>query len=254
FVKTGKKKDDALGQVFHYDLFGKREYKYDFLFDNSLHSISFNSIVPFANSYVFKHIDESTYIKYNQGINPTELFKINVMGFQTHRDHFAIDFEKSSIKNRALDLRNQAIFNEDIYKKYALKDNRDWKLDKARKEIQFDHNWEDKIVDCGYRPFDNRPCYFSYVSMDYPRKELIQNFLNKENMAIGIGRQGLAVGDIEWCLTIVSKNPVDANMFRRGGVNLFPLYLYPETTSQTSIENQPERIANLNMEIVDKIG
>jgi predicted helicase len=31
FIKTGKKKPNELGKVFHYDLFGKREIKYDFL-------------------------------------------------------------------------------------------------------------------------------------------------------------------------------------------------------------------------------
>ncbi|HMP30107.1 MAG TPA: hypothetical protein PKD85_10930, partial [Saprospiraceae bacterium] len=35
FVKTGKKKLDELGKVFHFDLFGKREMKYDFLIENS---------------------------------------------------------------------------------------------------------------------------------------------------------------------------------------------------------------------------
>jgi predicted helicase len=90
--------------------------------------------------------------------------------------------------------------------------------------------------------------------MDYPRKELIQNVLNKENLLLGIGRQGLAVGDIDWCLTTVSKHPVDANIFRRGGVNLFPLYLYPDNSGQQTIEQTIERQPNLNIEIVNEIA
>jgi very-short-patch-repair endonuclease len=90
--------------------------------------------------------------------------------------------------------------------------------------------------------------------MDYPRKELIQNVLGKENLLIGIGRQGLAIGDIEWCLTTVSKNPVDANMFRRGGVNLFPLYLYPVTNGQQTIGENTERTPNLNPAIIKQIA
>ncbi|QIG90642.1 N-6 DNA methylase [Chryseobacterium sp. POL2] len=253
FIKTGRKERNELGQIFHADLYGKRDVKYDFLMDNNLKSVLFNSVIPLANSYVFKQIDETPFKKYDAGINPTELFKINVMGFQTHRDHFAIDFDKQNIKKRALDLRNQSLTNDEICTKYSIKDNRDWKLEKARKEIQSDHNWADKIINCGYRPFDNRPCYFSYVTMDYPRKELLNNFLNQENLLIGIGRQGLAVGNIEWCLATVSRNPTDANMFRRGGVNLFPLYLYPETKGQISDETS-ERVPNLNMEIINKIA
>jgi len=254
FVKTGKKKTTELGQVFHYDLFGKRDFKYDFLSENSLKSIEYNCFTPFKNSFLFKSIDESMLKKYNEGINPTTLFKVNVMGFQTHRDSFAIDFEMKNIKSRALDLINKGNTNEELYKKYAISDNRDWKLDKARNEIQTDINWESKAVKCGYRPFDERPCYFSYVMMDYPRKELIQNVLNKENLLLGIGRQGLAVGDIDWCLTTVSKYPVDANIFRRGGVNLFPLYLYPDNTGQQTIEQTTERQPNLNIEIVNQLA
>lgn len=254
FVKTGKKKPTELGKVFHFDLFGKREFKYDFLSENSLKSISFNGFTPFKNSFLFKSIDETKLLKYQEGINPIDLFQVNVMGFQTHRDDFAIDFEMNEIKKRAKDLINKELSNEDIFKKYRISDNRDWKLAKARAEIQSDSDWEKKAILCGYRPFDNRPCYFSYVMMDYPRKELIQNILGKDNLLIGIGRQGLAIGDIEWCLTTVSKNPVDANVFRRGGVNLFPLYLYPDNKRQQTIGETFERKPNLNLTLVNQIA
>lgn len=254
FIKTGNKKKDDLAQVFHYDLFGKREFKYDFLTKNSIKTIEFNDFTPSKNDYIFKKVDETLKFEYSKGINPTELFKVNVMGFQTHRDSFAIDFDMNNIKNRAKDLMNPDITNDELYKKYSISDNRDWKLSKARNEIQLDKNWQNKAVKCGYRPFDNRPCYFSSVMMDYPRKELIQNVLNKENTLLGIGRQGMAVGDIQWCLTTVSKHSVDANMFRRGGVNLFPLYLYPENTNQQTIDNNTKRTPNLNLEIVKKIA
>jgi len=91
--------------------------------------------------------------------------------------------------------------------------------------------------------------------MDYPRKELIQHSFKRENLLLGIGRQGLAVGDIDWCLTTISNKPIDANVFRRGGVNLFPLYLYPDSSNQqNAFETALERVPNLNMEIVDAIA
>ncbi len=42
FVKTGRKKINELGKVFHFDLSGKREMKYDFLIKNSINSILTN--------------------------------------------------------------------------------------------------------------------------------------------------------------------------------------------------------------------
>ena len=44
FVKTKEKKANQLGQVFNYDVYGKREFKYDFLNENSLSTITFSRI------------------------------------------------------------------------------------------------------------------------------------------------------------------------------------------------------------------
>jgi hypothetical protein len=42
-----------LAQVFHYDLFGKREDKYDFLNDNTLSAIPWNALSPQAPELFF---------------------------------------------------------------------------------------------------------------------------------------------------------------------------------------------------------
>ena len=44
FVKTGKKKSNELGKVLHYDLYGKRDYKYNFLNENSIQTIDFSEL------------------------------------------------------------------------------------------------------------------------------------------------------------------------------------------------------------------
>ena len=143
--------------------------------------------------------------------------------------------------------------DEEITKIFGVKSTSDFNIQKAQIELQkTDINKE--IIKCGYRPFENRYIYFDRVLVDRPRNELITHSKGKDNILLGIGRQGLAVGDIEWCLTTVSKHPVDANMFRRGGVNLFPLYLYPENIEQQTIEEATERKPNLNQEIVNQIA
>jgi predicted helicase len=252
-VKTGKKKANELGQVFHYDLFGKREYKYDFLSENSLKTIEFNDFVPFKNDFLFKKMDENRLTKYNEGINPTELFKINVMGFQTHRDSFCLDDNKEILTKRLTEFSKNESSESEISKIFGVKSSTDFDIQNVQKELcKVEINKE--IIKCNYRPFEEKYIYFDRLVVDRPRKELITHSKNKENIILGIGRQGMAVGDIEWCLTTVSKNPVDANMFRRGGVNLFPLYLYPETNGQLTTDASEERVPNLNPEIVNKIA
>ena len=253
FVKTGKKKPNELGQVFHYDLYGKRDLKYDFLSDNSLKSIEYNCFTPFKNSFLFKSIDETMLLKYNEGINPISLFKVNVMGFQTHRDNFCIDENKNILTKRLYDF-SQSEFNEErIFKTFGVKSSSDFNIKNAQIELS-KANIKEEIIQCAYRPFENKFIYFDRIVVDRPRKELVINVKNKENLLLGIGRQGLAVGDIDWCLTTVSKHLVDANIFRRGGVNLFPLYLYPDNSGQQTIEQTTERQPNLNTEIVNQLA
>src|SRR5690606_446086 len=55
FERTGKKQPSELGQRSHYDLFGKRDLKYDFLSNNTLNSVACNNFVPFINSYLFEN-------------------------------------------------------------------------------------------------------------------------------------------------------------------------------------------------------
>jgi len=253
FVKTGKKKPTELGKVFHFDLFGKREFKYDFLSGNSLENIAFSIFDPFKNNYLFKKIDDTLLKSYNDGINPTTLFQINVMGFQTHRDDFCIDDTKASLAKKLYEFSQNKNSEDEISKEYGVKSSSDFNIQKAQVELS-KVDIEKEIIKCDYRPFETKYIYFDKIVVDRPRKELLIHSKNKENLILGIGRQGMAVGDIEWCLTTVSKHPVDANMFRRGGVNLFPLYLYPETNGQQTIGQTAERTPNLNAEIVKQIA
>jgi predicted helicase len=237
--------------VFHYDLYGKRQTKYIYLQENTLSTVKWQELSPLPNQYLLVKKCFTNEDEYKNWFGPVDLFNVNVMGFQTHRDFFAIDFDKSAIKERTEDFRNEKMSDEEIRLKYELSDNRDWKLTTARFSIKKDNRWKDKIIECEYRPFDRRYCYFSYVTMDYPRKELLQNILNKDNYLLGIGRQGSAVGGMGWCLAYVSKYPVDANIYRRGGINLFPLYLYPD---ENSLDKSEKRRPNLNPSIIQEIA
>jgi predicted helicase len=253
-IKTGKKKNDELGKVYHYDLLGKRDLKYDFLVNNNIADINFNSFTPFSPNYLFKEQDKELYDKYDSWFSPVNLFPVNAGGFTTHRDNFAVDYDKNEISKRAMDMLDERLSDEFILNKYDIKDNRDWQLNKSRMLIQRDSNWRERIIVSSYRPFDDRFCYFDSVMMDYPRKELIQHSFKKKNLLLCLGRQGLAVGGIGWCLATISNKPVDTNIFRRGGVNLFPLYLYPESSTNENLIEASERVPNLNIEMVKKFA
>lgn len=239
FIKYQTKEKNSqkeLAKVYHADLWGSREVyenkqlvggKYHWLAENDLQSTHWEKLEPNTPFYLFKTQNNDLRMEYDKAWKINEIMSVNVLGFQTHRDHFAIDYHEESITQKVREMREDNLYNQDFANKYNIKDNRDWQLDKARKLIRSDNQWKDKIISCLYRPFDWRYCYFSYVTMDYPRRELIDHVFRKDNLCLGLGRQGIAVNDPMWSLISIADQPMDANIFRRGGVNIFPLYLYP---------------------------
>jgi predicted helicase len=187
----------------------------------------------------------------------TELFGLSVNGFKTHRDHFAIAFDKETLANRVRDLCAMTYSDDELKQKYDLEDNRDWSLAAARKKLRALPNAPDYPTPALYRPFDARFCFYGDSLMDFPRREFTnhvfgeilmtrprpefaQHVFGRENVGLIVGRQGQAVGDGEWNLVSISDKVTDTNLFRRGGIQFFPLYLYP-----SGLEGG-ERRSNLN--------
>jgi predicted helicase len=74
----------------------------------------------------------------------------------------------------------------------------------------------------------------------------MRHFLEGKNIGLIIGRQGQAVGSMEWNLISLTSSITDLNIYYRGGGMIFPLYLYP-------FDNPSERHPNLNSDIVKTI-
>jgi hypothetical protein len=216
-------------EVRHAHLFGLRAKKYDELLCSTFSSRRLNLVLPSSPFYSFVPQDDDVKAEYEKYPSVTTIMPVNVLGFQTHRDHFAIDIDRRELENRIAEFRGDRLTDVKIKEAYDISDNRDWNVREARKVIKRIAHWKKHIISCTYRLFDDRYCYFSTVAMDYPRRELLDHVAGKENLCLGLGRQGIAVQDSVWSLAWISKHPVDANIFRRGGINIFPLYLYPET-------------------------
>jgi len=175
FLKTGKKKPNDLGQVYHYDLFGKRELKYKFLINNSLKSTPYEELENIAPHYFFTRKNFKGVNQYANGFSIDNLFEINSLGIQTHRDQFIIDVSKNELKKRILEVLEERNSKETILSKYKLKESSDFQLEKVR-QSKFD---SEKFVKIDYRPFDIRNTYYDKGFIDRDRnkvmKHLIQN-------------------------------------------------------------------------------
>jgi len=224
FVKNGKKKAGDLAQVFHFDCFGKREDKYNFLWENSLSSIAFKNLPNQAPMYFMVPKDFELKKEYEEGFSIAELFLVNSVGIVTAKDAVLVNDKKSDL------LKNV----EEFY------------------QIKADENLVQKI---SYRPFDEKFVYYDLKLVERSRAKVMQHFLAGENWGLVIGRQGQVVGSMPWNLCFVTSQITDLNLYYRGGGMSFPLYLYnqPEFADLLN-HSKPARVPNLNPKIIKEIS
>jgi predicted helicase len=232
FIKTGKKKQDELGQIFNYDLFGKRDFKYDFLFENSFKSVPYIKLPNVSPNYFFVNKDFEEEKNYNEGFVINDLFTNNLVGIATAKDAILINEDNQQLLN-----------NVETY--YGIQAN------------------EKLIQKIAYRPFDERSIYYDTKLVERSREKIMKHFLRGDNIGL-ISNKQIRTSHIfhHW----ITNTLTDLHITETANANpyIFPLYLYPDKTNQQSLlefENvgssrdlTVQRTPNLNMEIVNQIG
>ena len=83
FVKGSSKQSC---QVFHYDLYGAREDKYDFLNTHSLSNVEWEELKPQEPQCLFVCQDDTLLSEYEKGFKIEELMSVSTSGVKTHHD------------------------------------------------------------------------------------------------------------------------------------------------------------------------
>jgi predicted helicase len=220
FVKTGTKKSNELGKLFHFDLFGKRDLKYDFLSENSLNTVPYQLIPNVAPNYYFtnKNFDEQS--NYDKGFKVSELFTLYNAGIVTANDSILIDDEKDNLLNKT---KNH----------YSIE---------TKSEL---------VYPISYRPFDNKFIYWDTSLIERSRTNLMKHFIFGKNIGLATIRINK---EKEYSSLFITKCLADARLSDRFLTSILPLYLYPETNGQQTIGQTSARTPNLNEEIAKKIA
>ncbi len=241
--------------VYHADLYGQRQDKYAWLNAHDKNDTPWERLMPQSPFYRFVSVGHSA-SEYEALPSTTELFGVSVNGFKTHRDDFAIAFQRSDIEGRIRDLRDERLSDEALRTRYKLGTRYD--LRSARKAIEANPVWERAVMCCAYRPFDERWCYYSSTVMDRPRRELFDHVVGQRNFCLSISRQQATVG---FCHAIISVAPPNdcliSNVSREAG-HAFPLYLYPQSDMLPGLE-QPTaapggRRPNLDEKLIARLS
>ena len=176
FVKTGKKKNNELGQILHYDLYGKRDVKYDFLTQNSLKTIPYKELTNIAPNYFFVQKDFEAQKSYDRGFKVNELFTINGVGLTTAHDEFVIRENKEELLQFYKKFQSSPRDAEFLHKEFNVRKKTGWNILNGYDNIKNENDLSKYIKPISYRPFDNRHIFYEdklvwrTVSLAYCKK------------------------------------------------------------------------------------
>lgn len=216
FIKNNQKKKGQLAEVYHADLYGKREAKYTFLAEHGLDNINFNKVTLSAPMYFFVPKDFTLEKTYNKGFALNQLFIVNNVGIVTANDKTLINNSKKQL-------------SENVEKTY---------------NILVD---VDKMQKIQYRVFDERYVFYDEKYIERPRQEVMRHFINHENYGL-VAKRGFS--QTQSSPVFVADNIIDFRSWScagmQGGDYIFPLYLYDD------IDNSCR--PNFNSEIIQKFA
>ncbi|MCI0493413.1 N-6 DNA methylase, partial [candidate division KSB1 bacterium] len=228
FVKMKNKKGL---KVFHHDLFGLREEKYQWLEDKKFSSKNYKEIIPETPYYFLIQRQTEDIKKYLEWRRINDIFPVNSVGIVTSRDEFVIDFEKSQLKKRLLQFRNPAQSDDIISKAFNLNDKSNWKISASRKQVQSLDNYENHIEEILYRPFDQRYIFYHPSLIERMRQEVMRHMLEKENLGLITNKREAL--NLLWShafiTSCISEHVVLSPMTTSYH---FPLYLYQSKGSE----------------------
>ena len=227
-----KYKNRRSNSVFHNEIFGLRESKYNWLNKHNIKNVKWKRVVPYPEFYLFIPTDNKLANQYYSFEKINEIFPVNSVGIVTARDNFVIDFDRKKLERRIEDFRNLKIDDEIIKQTYDLNENLSWKIKDQREKLKKDLDWKDSITKILYRPFDERWILYHDEMIERTRKDVMQHML-KENIGIILSRQ---LDKSKILPAFVTNNVIDAHSVTLAvSISyLFPLYVYLEQKEKKS--------------------
>jgi predicted helicase len=226
FIKYKQKKTKT---IYHYEIYGTREIKYDWLQKNHIKKVQWKKINPQPKYYLFAPMDEKLSSRYNSFQKVNEIFPVNSVGIVTARDNLTIRWSEEEVWNTVMSFIRME--PENARRAFGLgSDARDWKVNLAQEDLKKSGPDKKNIKPILYRPFDIRYTYYTGNSSGFhcrPRPEVMQHLL-KENLCLITIRRSRSQD--KWNFAFVSNNLVSGSTAISSlDINYaFPLYLYRE--------------------------
>lgn len=223
-----KHSNKSNNQIFHADLYGIRDIKYNFLNNSSLNNVNYTQIQPTEPHYFMVPKDFTLQNVYNSSVSINELMDERSVGVV-------------SAKDKVLTSRKETTLLKQVSDYYNIKANSKMSV---------------KIY---YRPFEQRYIYYDINLLERSRDKITGNFFGRSNFGLCLSKI-VKTGDTYQHI-FVSDTMIDSCYVsnRTSEITyIFPLYLYDDHYD-TQIANFKEDIANklltpIGLEYKDKMA
>lgn len=232
-------------KVYHSELWGLRESKYDWLKENDIHHTEWSRLTPKSEFYFFIPRDERLLEQYEKYQKITDIFPHNGVGMTTARDKFVIDNDIKILENRIRLFKNSKFIDENLHNFFEIRKKKGWNIRKAWNMLQSINDSELKkfILPVLYRPFDIRWIFY-HDSVVWRTVKIIMLHMMQENLGLITVRQ---VAEGIFNHAIITKSIVESRitLSNKGIAYLYPLYIYRTANKKdlfnniNSVEKQP---------------
>ncbi|MEA2003589.1 MAG: type ISP restriction/modification enzyme, partial [archaeon] len=231
FVKSRNK---GLTKVYHRDILGNREDKYNLLLNSRIDTIEWTELKPEMPYFFFVSKDFNVEDEYVTYIPIDEIFINRSYGIQTKRDSLFIYFSEDELEERLSEILKYSSDPETVGKKFEIANSSGWNVDKLR-NLKYNKKFIQPIE---YRPFDFRKIYYDPKALGRARYNSICHML-KENIGLVLMRQ-VFQDYKEYNHFGITNTLTDERTFysNRGGTYLFPLYVYNSNNRKTNISRE----------------
>ncbi len=217
------------GRFLHSEVYGLRTHKHHVLQSESAATTRWTRFQPSPPFFILYPQDTNLREEFLAFWKSTDIFPVNGVGMTTARDHVVIDFEREALLERATIFRNSTASDSDLCRILQIPEKKGWNVAAARKAIRREAHLEEFICEVAYRPFDTRLIFYHDSLVWRTVRAVMRHMLAGPNLGLAVGRAGQVIDQGAWNLVYVTSRITEFNLYRRGGNNLAPLYVYPET-------------------------
>jgi hypothetical protein len=225
FVRREDADHAELAKVFHADLWGQREEKYEWLSEHSINTTPWEQLNPTAPYYLFRPQTVELRAEYESLWRLDNAMPVHGAGMTTARNHVVVDFDEAPLVERARIFRDSTKSDAAVLRELKIKKKKGWDEKKARQLLRDDGGDLKRFVQpLNHLPFDHRLILYHDALVWRTVKKVMLHMLRGGNLALLTTRQTRDKWDVLVTDRVITHKALAAYDI----TTMFPLYLYPE--------------------------